>query len=67
MLAEALTEREQSILAMLVQGSTNKEIGEVLCLAEVTVKKQIHNLIAKLGASDRTTAAILALKRGLVH
>ncbi|MCL4546075.1 MAG: response regulator transcription factor [Chloroflexi bacterium] len=65
-LTEPLTEREQAILAMLAQGHTNKEISDALSLAEVTVKKQVHNLTAKLGASDRTTAAIIALKMGLI-
>lgn len=65
-LAEPLTEREQTILAMLAQGHTNREIGDALSLAEVTIKKQVHNLTIKLGASDRTTAAIIALKMGIV-
>jgi len=64
---DELTEREQAVLQILAEGRTNKEIGDTLALAEVTVKKHVQSIIAKLGASDRTQAAITALRLGLIH
>ena len=61
-----LTSRELQALSLVVQGRANKEIGREMELAEVTVKKHVHNFIAKLGVSDRTQAAILAVRMGLV-
>lgn len=62
---EQLTEREQSILHLMVQGHTNKEIAETLFLAEGTVKNNVSNIFSKLHANDRTQAVISALRRGL--
>lgn len=62
---EELTERELTILQVLTQGKTNREIAETLHLAEGTVKNYVSVIIDKLQANDRTQAAILALKRGL--
>ncbi len=66
MLAEELTEREREVLRLMAEGYTNKEIAEQLSVAEVTVKKHVQNIMAKLGATDRTHAAILALRLGLI-
>ncbi|MBE2234622.1 MAG: response regulator transcription factor [Anaerolinea sp.] len=63
---EELTERELSVLQELAQGKTNREIAETLHLAEGTVKNYVSSIIDKLHANDRTQAAILALKLGLV-
>lgn len=63
----ALTERETEVLRLIVGGNSNKEIGTQLFISEATVKTHINNLLSKLGVSDRTQAATLALQRGIVH
>lgn len=67
MLREPLTERELNILRLIVQGRSNKEIVTELHMSGGLVKKEISNLLAKLGAADRTRAATLAIERGIVH
>jgi two-component system NarL family response regulator len=62
-----LTTREIEVLRLIVQGFSNKEIGNQLHISEATVKTHINNLLSKLGVSDRTQAATTALQRGLVH
>jgi DNA-binding NarL/FixJ family response regulator len=62
-----LNERELKILQLIVQGKSNKEIGAVLGLSEVTIKRDGSSLFAKLQANDRTQAATLAIQRGIVH
>jgi two-component system NarL family response regulator len=62
-----LTARERDVLRLIVEGRTNKEIGHALGLTEGTVKGYVNTMLAKLGASDRTQAAITALRRGLVR
>jgi DNA-binding NarL/FixJ family response regulator len=64
--SETLSPREQAILERLAEGWSNREIGNSLGLAEITVKKHVQSIIAKLGASDRTQAAITALRTGLI-
>jgi DNA-binding NarL/FixJ family response regulator len=61
------TGRELKILEMISQGYANKEMARKLNLAEVTVKKYIQGIFVKLGASDRTHAAIMAVRMGLVE
>lgn len=63
----ALTERETDVLRLIVGGNSNKEIGVKLFISEATVKTHINNLLSKLGVSDRTQAATMALQRGIVH
>ncbi len=53
-------------MQQLAQGRSNREIAESLRLAEGTVKNYVSIIVDKLHANDRTQAAILALKRGLV-
>jgi len=60
------TPKELEILKLLVEGNTNKEIGKGLFIAEDTAKKHVQTIIAKLGASDRTQAAVKAVRIGLV-
>lgn len=60
------TERERDILTLLSQGLSNTEIAETLFLAEGTVRNYTSVLLKKLGVSDRTQAAILAIRYGLV-
>lgn len=62
-----LTTREHEVLRLIVDGHSNKEIGNLLHISEATVKTHINNLLSKLGVSDRTQAATTALQRGLVH
>jgi len=63
--AEELTSREQQVLNLLVEGLTNKEIAKELGIADETAKKHVENIISKLAASDRTQAAVKALRIGL--
>lgn len=65
--SEKLTARELDVLAFLAQGLRNREIAEELGLAEPTVKIHVNNLLRKLQVKDRTEAAVVALRRGLVH
>jgi DNA-binding NarL/FixJ family response regulator len=60
------TERERDILTLLSQGLSNTEISEKLYLAEGTVRNYTSVILKKLGVSDRTQAAILAIRYGLV-
>jgi two-component system NarL family response regulator len=61
-----LTPREQEVLSHLVRGLRNREIGAELGVAEATVKLHVNAILGKLGAKDRTEAAAIALRRGLV-
>jgi len=64
---EELTSAESNILRMIVGGMSNKEIAFALDISENTVKTHARNIFDKLGVSDRTSAATLAIKRGLVR
>lgn len=57
-----LTERERRILDLIAEGKTNRQIGEELFLAEKTVKNNVSNVLAKLGMSRRTEAAVYAAR-----
>lgn len=65
--APDLTVREMEVLGLIVAGQSNKAIGSTLHISEGTVRAHINNILGKLGVSDRTQAATLALKRGLVR
>ena len=65
-LDEPLSEREIDILRLLSQGLTNREIAQRLYLAEGTVKNYVTNILAKIGARDRTQAALRARELGLL-
>lgn len=65
-LGESLSERETDILRLLSQGLTNREIAQRLYLAEGTVKNYVTTLLAKIGARDRTQAALRARELGLL-
>ena len=64
---DALSARELELLTYLAEGYTNKEIARAMVLAEDTVKKAVQTLIAKLGATDRTHAVVLALRSDLIQ
>ena len=63
-IAEPLTGREKEVLHLICAGYSNKEIADLLALAEGTVKNHVSNLLLKLGARDRTRAALIALQEG---
>ena len=62
--AEPLTAREKEVLHLICAGYSNKEIADLLDLAEGTVKNHVSNLLLKLDARDRTRAALKALQQG---
>jgi len=65
-LAEPLTQREAEILRLLADGLSNREIGHQLSLSEGTVKNYVTGLLQKIGARDRTQAALRGRELGLI-
>jgi DNA-binding NarL/FixJ family response regulator len=65
-LAESLTRRELEVLQMLAAGLSNKEIAAKLNISEHTVKFHVASILGKLGATSRTEAVSLGIRRGLV-
>ncbi|MEG3862323.1 response regulator transcription factor [Microcoleus sp. herbarium12] len=61
-----LSDRELEVIRLIVAGKSNHEISQVMHISESTVKFHINNILCKMGVSDRTQAAITALKRGIV-
>jgi two-component system, NarL family, response regulator len=61
-----LTKREQEILALVSIGKSNQEIATILYIATGTVRVHVHTILSKLSVRDRTQAAVLAIKNGLV-
>lgn len=64
---EALTEREIDVLKHLAGGNRNRDIAELLRISEETVKVHVKHLMEKLGASDRTQAVAIAVRRGVIQ
>lgn len=62
---DVLTPREREILNLVAQGLTNKQIAPILGISETTVKTHVEHIISKLGVSDRTQAAVWAVRSGL--
>lgn len=62
-----LTQREQQVLELIAQGKSNSEIAEALHLSESSIKYHANHVFSKLGVSDRTQAALLAVKKGMVN
>ncbi|MWC27781.1 response regulator [Paenibacillus sp. MMS18-CY102] len=60
-----LTKREHEVLRLIATGMSNKEIGDSLSITEKTVKTHVSHVLEKLGFSDRTQAAIFAVKQGI--
>jgi two-component system NarL family response regulator len=67
MLEHDLTDREITVLRLVADGKTNKEIANVLDLSEKTVKNHVRNIFHKLHVYDRTQAAILAIRKGIIE
>jgi DNA-binding NarL/FixJ family response regulator len=63
---DALSSREIEVLSLIAGGNANKEIAAQLSITEETVKGHIKNILAKLGASGRTHAVTIGLKRGII-
>jgi two-component system, NarL family, response regulator LiaR len=64
---DALTRREREVLCLIAAGRSNKRIAFELGIAEKTVKTHVGHVLAKLGVSDRTQAALLAVRAGLAE
>lgn len=64
---EQLTGRERDVLALIARGRSNKRIALELGISEKTVKTHVGHVLAKLGVTDRTQAAVLAVRQGLVQ
>ena len=64
---ELLTDREVEVLRHLVDGNRNRDIAGKLFIAEETVKAHMKHIMDKLGASDRTQALAIALRRGVIQ
>jgi two-component system, NarL family, response regulator len=62
-----LSERELEVLNLMAQGMSNLDIATALVIGESTVKSHVNRILSKLGASDRTQAVIVAIKRGIVN
>ena len=64
---EALTEREVDVLRHVAGGNRNRDIAERLFISEETVKVHVKHIMEKLGASDRTQAVAIAVRRGIIQ
>jgi len=64
--AEALTNREREVLALVAAGLTNRQIAGRLVVAEVTARDHVQRILRKLAVSDRTAAAVVGLRLGLL-
>lgn len=64
---EALTPREVEVLRHLAEGNRNRDIGDRLFISEETVKVHIKHIMEKLGASDRTQAVAIGVRRGIIQ
>ncbi len=63
--ADPLTERELTVLRLVAQGRSNRDIAEQLTIAEITVRTHVSNILSKLHLASRTQAALYALREGL--
>jgi DNA-binding NarL/FixJ family response regulator len=64
---DALTPAEISVLRLIAEGNANKQIADRLSITEETVKGRVKNILSKLGANDRTHAAMIGLRRGIIE
>jgi DNA-binding NarL/FixJ family response regulator len=63
---DELSGREIEVLHLIAAGNSNKQIADVLFVAEATIKSRVTNILSKLGASDRAHAVTIALRRGII-
>ncbi|MDN3238228.1 response regulator [Glycomyces tritici] len=63
--APALTPRESQVLGLIAKGQTNRQIARALGVSEKTVKTHVTNLLRRIGAADRTQAALWAVRHGI--
>ena len=64
---DALTPAETNVLRLIAAGNANKQIADQLSITEETVKSRVKNILSKLGANDRTHAAMIGIKRGIIE
>jgi DNA-binding NarL/FixJ family response regulator len=64
---DALTPAEVEVLRLIASGNANKQIADLLSITEETVKGRVKNILSKLNANDRTHAATIGLKRGIIE
>jgi DNA-binding NarL/FixJ family response regulator len=64
---ESLTPREVEVLKRVVGGNRNRDIADILCISEETVKVHVKHIMEKLGAKDRTQAITIAVRRGIIQ
>lgn len=64
---DMLTETETRVLRLIAQGKANKEIARIMSSTETTVKWQVRTILSKLGVQDRTQAAMVGLRRGIIE
>jgi len=62
-----LSRREMEVLRLVVDGKSNKEIGDILSITEGTVKVHVNHILDKLGVSGRTAASVAAVERGIIR
>jgi DNA-binding NarL/FixJ family response regulator len=63
---DTLTPGEISVVRLIAAGNANKQIADQLSITEETVKGRVKNILSKLGANDRTHAAMIGMKRGII-
>ena len=64
---QALTPAEVVVLRLIAAGNANKQIADQLGITEDTVKGRVKSILSKLDANDRTHAAIIGLRRGIIE
>ena len=64
---DTLTPAEIRVLRLIAEGYANKEIGAQLSISEETIKSQVRSILSKLNANDRTHAAMIGLRRGIIE
>jgi DNA-binding NarL/FixJ family response regulator len=66
LMEDSLTPREVQILTMISAGNRNRDVGDALAITEDTVKVHVKHILDKLGATDRTEAVVIAIRRGII-
>jgi DNA-binding NarL/FixJ family response regulator len=64
---DTLTPAEVAVLRLIAAGNANKQIADQLSITEETVKSRVKSILSKLGANDRTHAAMIGMKRGIIE